>query len=226
MSKSAPDWSNYFAAYCAFKWKKGKDAIPNNNIDDIIYGNIREKDLSKWMRKQNRDKSSLSSNQVAALNHAGFRLSKSSKERMDQTYDALAAYKSKHGNLLIPQTHVELGKVVQNLRALHKNLREGKASTLTDDYIQKLDDLGFVWVVRDNFVAWDLRYDLLVDYKNENGNCKVPSKYEVQGVRLGRWVTEQRSQFNKKEKGQKSNLTDKRMNRLNAIGFIWQVNKK
>ena len=73
MSKSGPDWSNYFAAYwCAIKWKKGKDAIPNNNIDDIIYGNIREKDLSKWMRKQNRDKSSLSSNQVAALNHNDF----------------------------------------------------------------------------------------------------------------------------------------------------------
>ena len=113
--------------------------------------------------------------------------------------------------------------MVQNLQAARKNLQKGQASTLTDDYIQKLDDLGFSWVVRDKSGDWDLRYDLLVDYKNKEGNCLVPWKFEVQGVRLGRWLTEQRTQFKKKEKGQKSNLTDERMNSLNAIGFIWKV---
>ena len=87
------------------------------------------------MRTKNCGRSSLTSNQVAALNHAGFCFAKSTKERMDQTYDALAAYKSEHGNLLIPQSHVGLGRVVQNLRAARKNLQKGQASTLTDDYI-------------------------------------------------------------------------------------------
>ena len=150
MSKSTSDqWLKYFFAYCIFKKKKGNDAIPDKNSEDIIAANTLEKDLSKWIRKQNRDRSSLSPDQLAALNHVGIHFAKSSEEQKDQIYEALVAYKNEHGNLLVPQTQEMLGKVVMNLQAVHKIYQNGEETTLTNEYIQELNGIGFVWVVVD-----------------------------------------------------------------------------
>ena len=44
---------------------------------------------------------------------------------------------------------------------------------MTDERKQKLDDLGFVWKVRER-ADWNDRYEQLLEYKKENGNCVVP----------------------------------------------------
>jgi endogenous inhibitor of DNA gyrase (YacG/DUF329 family) len=55
-----------------------------------------------------------------------------------------------------------------------------------------------------------------VEYKKTNGNCNVSTK-DSQNIELGRWVAAQR------QAKKKSQLSDERKTKLNAIGFIWKV---
>ena len=65
-----------------------------------------------------------------------------------------------------------------------------KKSRLTDERIARLESLGFVWSVRDD---WKTHFDELIKYKKKFGNCDVPARYE-KNKRLGIWVTRQRQQ--------------------------------
>jgi hypothetical protein len=52
-------------------------------------------------------------------------------------------------------------------RSLYKRLRDGtdESSTLTEDRIQKLDDIGFEWTSADHrSIPWELRYQELVEF--------------------------------------------------------------
>ena len=53
---------------------------------------------------------------------------------------------------------------------------EGEPSQMTQDRIDILNDVGFIW---DNFqYAFELRLSQLVEYKEANGDCNVPQRYK------------------------------------------------
>jgi len=81
---------------------------------------------------------------------------------------------------------------------------------------------------------FDEIFQRLVQYKEEHGNCSVPRSYEDQ--KLGNWVNgirDKRSNLIKKgiefeeiapgKKILSKSLTAERLERLNAIGFVWSV---
>ena len=79
--------------------------------------------------------------------------------------------------------------------------------------------------------VWDERYEELKAFKAQHGNMKVPkgkkdqeaSKYTV----LANWVDTQRAQRKKRERGeQKHQMTQERMDKLNAIGFVWDSQRQ
>jgi Helicase associated domain len=76
-----------------------------------------------------------------------------------------------------------------------------------------LDELGFVW---DQMEA-DLEEGLshLRSYKDREGHCRVPTKHEENGFRLGQWVSNRRAN--------RSTLSDKKRRQLDALGFVWKV---
>jgi len=53
-------------------------------------------------------------------------------------------------------------------------------------------------------------------------SCKVPQHFKPNKA-LGKWVAKQREQYKLLQKGQHSFLTALRLEKLNAIGFSWQV---
>ena len=55
---------------------------------------------------------------------------------------------------------------------------------------QRLDDIGFVWDSLN--AAWEEHFEKLIQFKNAEGNCKVPEHYQVEGLNLGYWVSTQR----------------------------------
>ena len=67
-------------------------------------------------------------------------------------------------------------------------------------------------------VSWEDRFEQLVAYKEELGDCKVPQSSGP----LGKWVANQRVEYHKKHRGEKTYLSDQREKRLNGIGFTWQ----
>jgi hypothetical protein len=85
-----------------------------------------------------------------------------------------------------------------------------KLGTLEPDRVAKLQEIDFVWDVRDE--QWEERFSELLTYEREHGNLDVPQRWSGG---LGSWVNNQRQS----DKG--GELSPERKNRLNAVGFIW-----
>jgi cobalamin biosynthesis protein CobT len=79
--------------------------------------------------------------------------------------------------------------------------------------IQKLNSLGFVWGIK-NRVTWQDRYNELLHYRSQHGNCNVPQQYKTNHS-LGIWVDKQR------QKHKKGDMSEEHQNLLNAIDFEW-----
>jgi Helicase associated domain len=65
-----------------------------------------------------------------------------------------------------------------------------KGKRLTLERKQKLDELGFIWSLRSKRIEdhWDEMFKQLQAYREEHGDCLVPSRYEA-NLKLGKWVS-------------------------------------
>lgn len=134
-------------------------------------------------------------------------------DRLGSTWDhffgCLINYKNKEGHCLVPVEYtddtVNLGRWVHNQRSLKNKIAADK--------LKKLNDLGFVWDAIE--FNWQKGFEELIYYKNREGHCLVPIQHQENKFNLGIWVSTQRKQ--------KDELRSDRINRLNEIGFVWDV---
>lgn len=155
------------------------------------------------------------------------------QKQWDQMFHHLVAYKELHGDTKVPKRYQEvkqLGTWVDTQRVQYKKLQQrigngevnAKSSRLTEDRIEKLNGIGFVWSIRDD---WRTHFNSLVQYKNAKGDCNVPARYPA-NKKLGIWTMSQRQQYKKYQAGKASSLTDERIRLLEEIGFTWAVRSK
>lgn len=178
-------------------------------------------------------------------------------DQWDSMFERLDQFKAKHGDCLVPKRCKEdpkLGTWVDTQRVQYKKMVKHLAKTgiewegpsivsgngeeststkpvvgrLTDDRIRRLEGIGFIWSLRDD---WQKHYDELIEYKKDLGHCNVPARYQ-KNRRLGIWVSAQRQQFkimNMPEdlKPQRSApLTLDRIELLNDLGFTWTIRSR
>ena len=65
-------------------------------------------------------------------------------------------------------------------------------------------------------VSWTRRYEQLVAYKEEHGDCLVPQKWAGNPA-LGKWVDSQRQAY------KQGRLKEDRIEMLEDVGFTWSV---
>ena len=71
---------------------------------------------------------------------------------------------------------------------------------------------------------WWKLYQVLVAFKSKFGHTLVPKAYVVNGLNLGSWVNNQRSEWKRKQNGKKDSwLTDERVLLLNDLKFVWNA---
>ena len=63
---------------------------------------------------------------------------------------------------------------------------------------------------------WDKRYEQLVNYYEEHGNCLVPRDYKL-NQQLSSWVSTQRRDY------KKGKISEERIQKLNNISFSWNA---
>jgi len=97
-------------------------------------------------------------------------------------------------------------------------IRKNPKKQFNDWRRQALDNIGFLWCNYD--AVWTARYRELEKYKDENGHTLVPTSFPVMGV----WVGTQRKQYRLLQRGKASHMTNARVEMLNKIDFIWEVN--
>lgn len=189
-------------------------------------------DLHAWMQHlkreyknymQDKSTSQLSDEQVTVLEHLHVPLTSRGDDHWNRFYDLLVQYGERHGHVLVPRLCEVpgLGDWVTDQRRQYKSWKQGMPSQLTPERREKLEKIGFAWQVR-NRPEWETRFQELTEYKEKFGDCKVPQHYR-ENKALGKWVAKQREQFKLLKKGEHSFLTPYRLEKLNQIGFVWQV---
>ena len=73
------------------------------------------------------------------------------------------------------QHFFRLGSWVSKQRWQYKKFIKGKSSHITQDRIDSLNDIGFIWDFYQD--AFDFRLSQLVEYKVANGDCNIPRVY-------------------------------------------------
>lgn len=107
---------------------------------------------------------------------------------------------------------------------IRSQLTAYKENRLSTQQIKLLEDLipyGFRWK-DENYhnKPWDERYMLLVEYKKSYNHVNVVSGEIFNNFDLGRWVVKQRGRY------KKGKLTQEQIEKLNAIGFLWESPNK
>jgi Helicase associated domain len=166
---------------------------------------------------------SLTAQQVRVLESLHVPLTSRGDEHWQRYCELLRQYRARHGHVLVPRVCEVpgLGDWVTDQRRQYKAKHHGQASQMTEARQRQLEELGFVWHVR-NRPEWEVRFAELVEYKAAQGDCKVPQHYKPNRS-LGKWVAKQREQYKLRLKGQHSFLTPYREEKLNSIGFSWFV---
>jgi Helicase associated domain len=80
----------------------------------------------------------------------------------------------------------------------------------SDDFVYR-----FIWDVLDT--QWEEGFSALEKFKEREGHCNVPVKHHEETYRLWQWVGMQRTN--------KDKMSNEHRQRLNDIGFIWNVNE-
>jgi len=92
--------------------------------------------------------------------------------------------------------------------------RRQRAGKLSRDLALRLEQAGVCWNELDR--RWEARFGELLDYRQRQGDCNVDMT-GTQDRRLARWVSAQRTA---RKAGR---LSDARISRLEAVGFLWSA---
>lgn len=144
-------------------------------------------------------------------------------EKWHERFYELLEFRKVHGHCLVPHTFPSnsvLARWVKRQRCQYKLLLEGRPSSMTQDRINFLEDVGFVWDSHE--AGWKERLSDLIDFKTRHGNCLVPSNCPTQ-QQLATWVKCQRRQYKLYREGRPSNMTPDRIMILEKLGFEWKL---
>ena len=137
-------------------------------------------------------------------------------EKWEEYFREAQGYYLEHGDLEVPVKYV-----TENGVPLGRWLAEiGSQTALTEEQRERLERIGFC-KEKKTVRQWNEKYALAKRYYEEFGDLNVPVSYCVNGVKLGRWISNVRSK--RKHPGASGMvLDDYRIRMLDSIGMDWK----
>eukprot|EP00526_Cylindrotheca_closterium_P012864 CAMPEP_0113622840 /NCGR_PEP_ID=MMETSP0017_2-20120614/11724_1 /TAXON_ID=2856 /ORGANISM="Cylindrotheca closterium" /LENGTH=453 /DNA_ID=CAMNT_0000532721 /DNA_START=18 /DNA_END=1379 /DNA_ORIENTATION=+ /assembly_acc=CAM_ASM_000147 len=229
LRKQQETWEGRLKELKAYKVANGHCNVPLHFEENKQLGRWVDKQRTYYRQKKEGKKSSMTTERIEKLEALDFRwkIRDSDHVPWEERMKQLKAYRDLHGDCNVPYHHPEnkaLGKWVSRQREFFKFRQEGLRSSLTDERVNELAEVGFTWKVRDqtDYVPWETRIKELKEYKKKHGAVIVPKNYEA-NKKLGRWVDHQLSFYSLKLAGQETPLTAERTKELEAIGFSAEI---
>jgi hypothetical protein len=140
-------------------------------------------------------------------------------DQWNERFQELVEYHRTYGHSHVPYHYKKSAPLawwVKRQRHQYKMKQDGNHHTLTDERKTKLEALGFCW---DSHTAvWEERLNELIDHRREHGHITIS---QADNPKLLIWVKCQRRQFKLYSEGEKSSMTQERIDKLNAVGFCW-----
>jgi len=182
--------------------------------------------LGSWLMTQRRVRSGkipgiLTEKQIKKLDDIGMIWDNRLELAWEQNYREAQAYYDIYGDLNVNVNYITpngfaLGTWIANLR--QKRIGNIQALLLNDERIARLDRIGMIW---DKFsYIWEQNFLAAMRYYLDNGHLNVPNNYKTKyNISLGTWINNLRRKG--KNEGKGSTLTQSQIERLEAIGMIW-----
>ena len=212
------DWDGRYEELKQYRSKFGDCNVPQKWGDNPQLGQWVNTQRQQYrLYKEGKD-SCMTEERIKKLNDIGFEWVFNFS--WDDRYEELKQYRSKFGDCNVPQKwgdNLQLGRWVQTQRCQYRLYKEGKASSMTEERIEKLNDVGFEWVLT---FTWGDRYEEIKAYRSKYGDCNVPRGWS-DNPQLGTWVNSQRYQYRLYKEGKQSTMTEEKIKKLNGIGFEW-----
>jgi hypothetical protein len=147
-------------------------------------------ELALFVNKMRLQKRILGFERIRKLDSLDFRWKPTDRTWRD-SLEKLRQFVEKHGHSDVPPGWVDDPNLSVWLETQRIAKRKG---ALQVERVQRLQSLGVSWGTETPLPPadiWQKRYDELKSYKEEHGNCNVPTHYRKNPA-LGSWVTSQR----------------------------------
>ena len=138
---------------------------------------------------------------------------KSLKERTDEFFRQLRAYKEQHGHINVKYHEGKLGSWLSRMKY---NFQCG---TIDDDVFLELDKMGVDWE-SSHENRWESMYEELAAFYEEHGHCDVKHDDEELHA-LYRWCNKQRLYYKTDGK-----LSEDKICKLEKLKFQWESTNK
>ncbi len=177
--------------------------------------------LGAWVKRQRTDKENLTPNKMHRLEAIGI-VWRRNETKWAIMYQLAKEYYGQNGNLLV-NTHSlyqgeKLGQWINHQRTDYMNRGTPKANIeFTEDRIVALEAIGMIWDVHEH--QWSRMYDVAKRYYDLYGHVEMTANQEFEGIKLGKWLSNQRSSY-RGYKGKRP-LTLEQINRLNLLKMRW-----
>ena len=185
-------------------------AIRSKDMDDSTVRGV--------TRKRNAEDSSFKSRKKGTA-----AITKSFEGRCKELVD----FMNEFGHCNVPSKYPAnptLGHWCGTMRYRYNQIQQGQTlnKRITQDQIERLEELGFKWKVQKT-LTFEQRCRDLEAFKREFGHCYISCRYSADPS-LGNWCHKLRSSYNKIQQGQtpKRKLTQDQIEHLEEIGFQWK----
>mmetsp|Transcript_1562 Transcript_1562/g.3176 ORF Transcript_1562/g.3176 Transcript_1562/m.3176 type:complete len:395 (+) Transcript_1562:168-1352(+) len=137
----------------------------------------------------------------------------------------LKKFKDKFGHCNVRRTqkeYITLSYWIRRVRGLYKLRQAGKKTSLTDERIKELDDLGFGWEgwSANRSDTFQTRIKQMKDFQRIHGHCHLPAPYP-ENPTLKSWSNTIRQKYRQQRAGGKGTLTPEQIGELESLGFVW-----
>ena len=130
-------------------------------------------------------------------------------------------YYNKYGDIRVPRKYIVDGFKLGIWLDHQRRACSGKGTyKISSERINKLNELGIDCGRPIKKQSFDYYYDLLKSYYNQYGNIDVPNKYEIDGVKLGDWLSRIRHLYKVKNG---HGLSQEEIDKLNELGMVWSL---
>jgi len=163
----------------------------------------------------------------------------------DERFQDLMVYKTTFGHFIVPKTILKDDKYhslavwCDNLRQSYRKIEQGKNphQKLSKANIERLENIGFRWRLRKEYLRFDSRFNELMAFKAKYGHCNVAQRTFRPGMEaedrhvkyrsLGKWCSDIRCSYRALQQGSVPNsykkLTRARIEKLESEGFTWNL---
>ena len=219
-------WGAQYKNLVQYKKKHGHTNVPTKGYAENpklgIWVQTQRQQYRKWKQGKH---AHITPERIEKLSKLGFVWELRKKTAWDERYQQLVQYIEQYGHANVPQGSAEnpssLGNWVKKQREAYQKFNQDEKSTMTQEQIDRLNQLGFVWDPWQE--AWMERYKELVEYYKENGHVDVPARY-AKNLSLGKWVNKQRVDYRRFKKNKPCRgMNQERIDKLNAIKFSWKL---